>query len=76
LSVDIFYIYMVKYSSVSIVVSYTYNFGGKEEFIMKEYITPELKALAFIAQEAISTDDDNGELTGSHLYNDDKFGEW
>ena len=43
---------------------------------MKEYITPELKALAFIAQEAISTDDDNGELTGSHLYNDDKFGEW
>lgn len=37
---------------------------------MKKYVAPELKALAFVAEEAVA-----GELTGSKLYNDGEL-EW
>ena len=37
--------------------------------VMKEYVAPEMKALAFVAEEAISND-------GSNTYNDAEFGGW
>ena len=36
---------------------------------MKHYVTPEMKTLAFVAEEAISTD-------GSNTFNDAEFGGW
>lgn len=36
---------------------------------MKTYVTPELKSLAFVAEEAISVD-------GSNTHNDAEFGGW
>ena len=35
---------------------------------MKEYVAPEMKALTFVAEEAISN--------GSNTYNDAEFGGW
>ena len=37
---------------------------------MKQYTAPEMKALAFVAEEAISVDG------GSNTYNDAEFGGW
>ena len=36
---------------------------------MKEYVAPEMKALTFVAEEAISN-------SGSNTYNDAEFGGW
>lgn len=36
---------------------------------MKKYVSPELKALAFVAEEAISNE-------GSNTFNDAEFGGW
>ena len=36
---------------------------------MKQYTAPEMKALAFVAEEAISVD-------GSNTFNDAEFGGW
>ncbi len=40
---------------------------------MKKYINPEMKELAFVAEETIA--DLNGNLQGSNLYNDTSFGD-
>lgn len=40
---------------------------------MKKYINPEMKMLAFVAEEAISAGLE-GNLQGSNLYNDTSFG--
>jgi len=51
-------------------VSLNANFGERRKFIMKKYIAPEMKALAFVAEEAISAP-----LEGSKLFNDGEL-EW
>lgn len=41
---------------------------------MKKYINPEMKELAFVAEETISAGLE-GNLQGSNLYNDTSFGD-
>ena len=40
---------------------------------MNKYVTPELKEISFIAQEAINND---GALEGSQIFNDNSFKKW
>ena len=45
---------------------------------MKKYIAPEMKTLAFVAEETIAaaeSKNDNG-ATGSNIFNDAEFGQW
>lgn len=41
---------------------------------MKKYINPEMKELAFVAEEAISSNAFGGNLGGSYVTNDVDFG--
>ena len=43
---------------------------GKEDPIMKKYVAPEMKALAFVAEESVAAP-----LDGSKLFNDGEL-EW
>lgn len=55
------------------------NFHKKGGLGMKKYMTPELKALAFVAKEAISLNDLGGNLSdngdANNAYNDAGFGQ-
>ena len=42
---------------------------------MNKYVTPELKEISFIAQEAINAEGE-GALKGSNIYNDNFFTFW
>ena len=46
------------------------NLMRKEDTTMKKYIAPEMKALAFVAENAVAAP-----LPGSQ-FNDGQFGEW
>lgn len=46
---------------------------------MKKYIAPEMKTLAFVAEETIAAAEPkngNGAVTGSNIFNDAEFGAW
>lgn len=58
------------------------NLFGKEETKMKKYTAPDMKVMAFMAEEemsaALSRSGDNATVVGggSNLYNDAEFGAW
>lgn len=46
---------------------------------MKNYTTPEMKIVAFVAEETIAAAEPkngNGAATGSNIFNDAEFGAW
>lgn len=46
---------------------------------MKNYTTPEMKIVAFVAEETIAASaskSTDGGMTGSNLFNDAEFGAW
>ena len=45
---------------------------------MKKYVTPEMKTLAFVAEETIaaSAAKNSGAVDGSNIFNDAEFGAW
>ena len=46
---------------------------------MKKYVTPEMKTLAFVAEETIAASaskSTDGGMDGSNLFNDAEFGAW
>ena len=46
---------------------------------MKKYIAPEMKTLAFVAEETIAaaaSKGADGAATGSNIFNDAEFGQW
>ena len=51
-------------------LEYPRYFCGKEDPTMKKYVAPEMKALAFVAEESVAAP-----LDGSKLFNDGEL-EW
>ena len=45
---------------------------------MKKYIAPEMKTLAFVAEETIAASSPKSRATetGSNIFNDAEFGQW
>ena len=47
---------------------------------MKKYVTPDMKVMAFVAEEEISANasksSNAGNLNGSNVFNDASFGGW
>ena len=48
----------------------------KEEIAMKNYTTPEMKIVAFVAEETIALSDAKATNEGSNIFNDAEFGGW
>ncbi len=43
---------------------------------MKNYTTPEMKIVAFVAEETIALSDPKATNEGSNIFNDAEFGGW